>query len=189
MKKQNVSIGKITLGNEVMVSDPSYKVGIWCQAKLDNVLEGNYSVHVEKIDTGDWGVRNSKLMVVHEKYTPKWKDWSIHPAEIGVDSAQAGIFSLESFRNDKINIATPEKTYDGKTFELPIEEEGDAWYQKMCKFTLADLENSYGTYENGVVCSSGYGDGGYVLNVAHNKDGKIIAMCIDFGVEIESETL
>jgi hypothetical protein len=189
MKKTIVSLGKITLGNEVMVSDPSYKIGIWCQAKLDNVLEGAYVVCIEKIDTEDWGIRNSRLIVLHENYVPTMNadDWIIHPTEIGVDSGQAGIFSIETFRNDKVEIKTPEKTYDGRNFAFPVEEEGDAWYQKMCRMTLADLQSSYGTYENGVVCTSGLGDGGYVLMVAQNVEGKIVGMTIDFQVEATAD--
>lgn len=187
MSKNYVSLGKITLGNEVMVSDPSYKAGIWCQAKLNNVLEGDYVVIVQKVNTEDWGVRNSKLMVIHQDYENRLDKervkWIVHPSEIGVDSGQAGIFSMETFRNDNVDIKTPEKTYDGRTFEFPVEEEGDAWYQKMCRMTLANLESSYGTYTNGVVCTSGLGDGGYVLNVINDTEGKIVAMCIDFQVE------
>ena len=34
---------KIQLGEEVMVSDPCYSIGTWCQIKLSNVLPGFYA--------------------------------------------------------------------------------------------------------------------------------------------------
>lgn len=44
---------KIKLGNSVMVSDPCYTLDTWCQAKVDNVKEGEYNTYCHKIDTGD----------------------------------------------------------------------------------------------------------------------------------------
>ena len=181
---------KITLSSEVIVTDPCYDTETWCQAKLDDVLPGNYIVDCIRHDTGDWGVRNAKLIAVHEKHYEEAKDeiflnWEIHPKEIGVDSGQAGIFDMKSYRVDGLEMEVPEKTFDGKTFELPIEEKGDEWYNKMCKFTLS--ENMWGYYDGGVVCRSGYGDGAYTLYVAKDE-GKIIAMMIDFHVvEVEYE--
>jgi hypothetical protein len=74
----------------------------------------------------------------------------------------------------------PEKTYDGSEFFLPVEEDGDDWYLKMCKITLA--ERGWGSYSNGVVSRSGFGDGGYDLFTA-SKSRKVVAFAIDFCVE------
>lgn len=190
---------KIKLSNEVIVTDPCYDTETWCQAKLTNVLPGNYVAECLLHDTGDWGVRVDKLLVVHEDYMlprsirqhsringkPEF-DWEVHPEEIGVDSGQAGIFDMKSYRVDGIDMQVPEKTYDGKIFNLPIEEKGDEWYNKICKFTLS--KEKWGSYESGVVCSSGFGDGGYTLYVSKSNDGKIVAMMIDFQVvEVENE--
>ena len=50
----------------------------------------------------------------------------------------------------------------------------------MCKITLSEI--GWGTYSNGIVSRSGFGDGGYQLFTA--KSGrKIVAMAIDFAVE------
>ena len=47
----------------------------------------------------------------------------------------------------------------------------------MCKFTLSG--QGWGSYETGVVTSSGYGDGGYPLEVVE-EDDKIVGMRITY---------
>ena len=58
-------------------------------------------------------------------------------------------------------------------------EGGDIWYGHMCDRTLSDTQ--WGTYDNGVVSSSGFGDGTYNLLVAKHK-GQIVGIAIDFYV-------
>ena len=62
--------------------------------------------------------------------------------------------------------------------------EGDDWYEKMCKFTLS--EASWGAYDNGVVSSSGIGDGAYDLYVMKDGD-EIVGMKVDFLPDDEDE--
>jgi len=176
---------KIKLSKNVIVTDPSYDTNTWCQSKFDNVLEGIYKTNCHVVDTGDWGNRCSILTAVHEKYNIKDLKWEIDPAEIGVDSGQAGIFDLNSYRNDDIEMVVPTMGFDGKGFNWLEQihkpaEKGDLWYLNICKITLS--EKMWGGYENGVACRSGYGDGGYSLYVAKDKE-KIVAFCIDFQVE------
>jgi hypothetical protein len=47
----------------------------------------------------------------------------------------------------------------------------------MCKFTLCD--DQWGSYNTGVVSSSGCGDGSYRLLVAKHK-GKIVGIALDY---------
>jgi len=170
---------KIKLNSEVVVSDPCYDIPTWCHAIVNNVLPGYYQPFMKKHDAGNWGTRNSMLMVIHEDH--QFEDsfeWEEYPATIGVDSGQAGIFSRETYRNDNHPIEKGEADFDyGK------DKEGDAWYMKMCQRTLGVIH--WGVYDEGVVCSSGFGDGSYQLFVAKNDEGQIVAMCIDFGVEEE----
>ena len=63
-------------------------------------------------------------------------------------------------------------------------QEGDAWYEKMCKFTLA--ADGWGTYAAGAVSSSGYGDGMYPVYGAE-VDGKIVALQLVFISQEEDE--
>lgn len=174
----------IHLQKEVMVSDPTYSEPTWCQIKLKTVKPGEYYSFCKTHDTGFAGVRNSMLLVVHKDHINDVLQWKKHQGEVGVDSGQAGIFSYETYRKDGLEMEVPTIGYDGRNFDwldLPGEVmPGDDWYKKMCKFTLAEL--SYGSYDNGIVCRSGFGDGGYELFTA-SKSRKIIAMAIDFGVE------
>ena len=149
-------IGTINLGEEIYVSDPGYDVGIWCQAKLNNILPGQYNCYINiwsNEETKGWGQRVSALFILH-------KDYQINPEEktyfdIGVDSGQAGFYDYQYFENTRND---------------------DAWYYNICN------SSRYGVIKNNkcVVSSSGYGDGGYRLYVGRNKDGKIVSAKIDF---------
>lgn len=165
----------IQLGEEVMVSDPCYTVPTWCQHKVKNVLPGEYLTTVLKSDnTGGWGNRCAALVAVHKDYQEDTLSWRTdNTADIGVDSGQAGIFSMETYRKDDIFM---EKS--GFAF-VDRDTEGDHWYGHMCDRTLSDL--GWGTYSHGVVSSSGFGDGSYRLLVAKHN-GKIVGLAIDFFV-------
>jgi hypothetical protein len=167
----------IEFNDVVMVSDPCYTIPTWCQIKLTNVLPGSYKPFVHKSNSFGWGMRCHYLGVVHTDFANQDLTWREAPGEVGVDSGQAGIFSIEGYRNDELaeSITTP----DSK-FNIGRDGDGDAWYEKMCQFTLSD--NQWGSYDTGVVSSSGIGDGGYRCLVA-KKDGKIVGICIDYLME------
>lgn len=175
---------QIQLGSEVMVSDPCYSEPTWCQIKLENVKPGTYRAFHKEHDSGDWGVRSSMIMVIHEDHLDDDIIWYAHKGEVGVDSGQAGIFSYDTYRKDGVEMEVPTIGYDGRNFDwldFPGDkQEGDEWYKNMCKITLTTT--GWGTYSNGLVSRSGFGDGSYTLYVAHEY-GDIIAMCIDFAVE------
>ena len=170
----------INLSDTVMVSDPCYTEPTWCQAKLGRIKPGQYYAMVKKHDAGDWGVRNSMLLVIHSDHINddlKWvrqKDY-----QIGVDSGQAGIFSYDTYRKDDIfvNKSNFAKQFPG--FEKDGET-GEKWYGHMCDKTLGD--EGWGTYFKGVVARSGFGDGAYELFAARYRR-RAIALAIDFGVE------
>ena len=168
----------IKLSEKVRVSDPCYDNDVWCKTNLTNVYPGEYNVEVETSDEGGWGERISRLSVIHKGYIMECNDesnWEEH-SEIGVDSGQAGIFCESSYRNDEI---VPSITTPDSDFVLPYNDNsGDAWYEAMCKFTLTG--DRWGLYDTGVVTSSGFGDGGYPLEVVHNDDGEIVGMRITY---------
>jgi hypothetical protein len=175
----------ITLEKEVMVSDPCYSEPTWCQVKLKTVKPGEYYTFCKVHDSGEWGKRNSMLLVIHKDYIDTKLDWNQHKGEVGVDSGQAGIFSYSTYRKDGLEMEVPTTGYDGNNFDWldkihKDDVEGDDWYVKMCKLTLT--EQGYGSYSNGTVCRSGYGDGGYPLFVA-KKGRQIVAIAVDFLVE------
>lgn len=175
-------MNQITLSENVMVSDPCYSLDTWCQTKLNNVLPGKYNVDVQKSDEGDWGTRVSSITIIHEDYEDT-DDWEQH-SECGVDSGQCGIFCMTGYRNDELSegITTPEND-----FVLSYNDnEGDKWYEKMCKFTLS--KDQFGLYDTGVVSSSGLGDGQYPLDVMMDGD-KIVGMRLEYLGHSDEELL
>lgn len=175
-------MSKIKLGQQVVVSDPCYTIPTWCQAVVDGVKPGTYESYVKKVDLNDWGVRCSMLIAVHEDYRDGVLRWEEYPADIGVDSGQCGIFSSESYRNDsiteRIGLGEGDISFFNN-FGRP-QEDGEKWYVSMCSRTLGN--QSYGMYDEGVVSSSGIGDGSYVLYVA-KVGNEIVGLCVDFLVE------
>jgi hypothetical protein len=102
--------GTITLGSKVMVSDPCYGLGTWCQGVLDNVLPGEYECCVEHSDEGDWGMRVAAIEVTHSEYINTVMILEQEDFEVGVDSGQAGIFDYDYYvkyhsdRNDREHV-------------------------------------------------------------------------------------
>lgn len=175
----------IKLGKNVVISDPCYTIPTWCQVILNNVLPGEYRVFCKKHDSGDWGVRNSMLLAVHKDHEFSKLKWDLESSRgiIGVDSGQAGIFDLAYYRRDDVEVpmGDGDSTFFGEEFDR---EDGDKWYRHICSHTLG--KNGWGSYDNGVVSSSGFGDGGYDLFVARHY-GKVIAIAIEFNVEETKE--
>jgi hypothetical protein len=170
----------INLGSEVRVSDPCYGDDVWCKTRLNSVLPGEYHVDVQKSDEGDWGNRVSSLTVTHKDYVGKQLRYQEH-GDIGVDSGQAGIFCESSYRNDDV----AETIKNGNGIRIDSIEDGDKWYEKMCRFTLSG--EGFGAYESGVVTSSGFGDGSYPLAVARDEDKNIVSIVITYIGEEDEE--
>lgn len=171
----------IQLGDEVMVSDPCYEVPTWCQHKLTDVLPGEYLTNVIKSDEGDWGIRIGALVAIHKDYVNDPLSFRVvSTADIGVDSGQAGIFSMETYRNDEVFKDVKSDffgSYDEVKAKERYKESGEHWYGHMCDKTLG--QEQWGSYDKGVVSSSGYGDGSYRLCVAKHK-GKVVGIAIDY---------
>jgi hypothetical protein len=170
---------QIKLGGEVIVSDPCYEVPTWCQEVIKNVRPGMYDTEVDYKESDGWGKRVHTLTVLHENIkSPNWE----HYGSVGVDSGQMGVFCMTSYRNDDIASDLPWLTEKGDPFGdhpfRPVKEEGEQWYVKMCDRTLTTKEG-WGTYDTGVVSSSGYGDGSYELQVCQ-MDGLIHGFRIIF---------
>lgn len=168
----------ITLSDKVRVSDPCYDDDVWCKTMLTGVLPGKYRVEVEHSQRSGWGTRVASLTVVHEDFG-RLTNWEEH-GEIGVDSGQAGIFCESSYRNDHTakDIMVPEGQWSGFPNSMD-RKEGDVFYDKMCAFTI-NGDEGWGSYDTGVVTSSGYGDGGYPLEVLRESNGYIVGMKITY---------
>jgi len=130
--------------------------------------------------------RVSGITILHESITDdgvslEWEDHS----ECGVDSGQCGIFCMTGYRNDELSESITTPTLD-RPFEIPFREDGDKWYTKMCQFTLG--KDQFGSYDTGVVSSSGIGDGLYPMEVMYDKE-KIVGIRITYLGNSDEELL
>lgn len=213
---QTENKGVITLGAKVMVSDPCYGLGTWCQGVLENVLPGQYDCSVEYSDEGDWGTRVSAIEVTHVNYDKYAFSEELEKFEVGVDSGQAGIFDYEYYAKYHMN-----------STERPHVD--DDWYDRCGDLTYTSVENpdyeefsleltgysndelrekldAYFEYKDsiksrkylrkldgntidglGLVSSSGYGDGGYDCWTCRNEDGKVISIRVEFINEYDDD--
>ena len=170
---------QIKLSEKVIVSDPCYDdVDGWFNTQINNMRPGMYDTQVVKSDEGDWGERVASLTVLHEIIkSPIWEDIG----SVAVDSGQMSICCMTSYRKDEVAKDLPWLTDKGDPFGdhpfRPTKETGEAWYVKMCDRTLR--EEQWGTYESGVVSSTGYGDGQYLLEISE-MDGMVHGIRVTF---------
>lgn len=176
MEKEMLRMEKEYLGEfinesgEFIVSDPCYKVGTWCQGKLNNVATGTWKASIVNSDEGDWGIRCAELIAVHESTKDTYAlDWELCEFTVGVDSGQAGIFDKKYYNNDDI--------FDAD--EKPRNDFGDNKFYGFCCDTT-DSEEGAGVLKYGTVSSSRYGDGGYDCFIAKNEKNEIVAVKIIF---------
>jgi hypothetical protein len=149
----------ITTG-KVMISDPCYEVGTWCQETEDFVRKGAWNAWIKQKDEGNWGMRNSWLIACHEKFRPTSLKWENKEANIGVDSGQAGIYDTRFYRRDEIISKDQIGTICSD----------EPWYSANCKLTC-ETDMGAGVLEYGCVSNSGFGDGNYQHSVAiSNKE-------------------
>jgi len=166
---QNVGSFKITSG-QVMVSDPCYDLGTWCQGIIKNVKKGNWKAKILVTNEGDWGSRVAAIIAWHESISEVayvCSSWNKQNFEVGVDAGMAGIFDLAEFHSEDDEYNNP-----------------NSWYRRCCDLT----DNKAGIIDNsGIVSSSGYGDGSYECSTMEEGSGKVIAIMVDFGLLEEPE--
>jgi len=161
--------GEITVPDSgvMILSDPCYTLGTWCQAEVSNLLPGKYKVFVSYLHDVNWGTRISGIVAAHEDfwdaiYCSRAKLTESKTFSLGVDSGQLGIFDKEWYRNDAK--LSPEQLPKTETWK----EEDEMWYGTCCEATLD--EEQCGLVPGGFVSSSGYGDGAYDAFL-HQFDG------------------
>ena len=163
---------EVTSG-QVMVSDPCYEVGTWCQGILDNAKNGRWKAEVEIIDDDSWGKRVSALTVQHANCKRSDFQQRLEEAqfEVGVDSGQAGIYDVGVYQEDKTvpaNALMPNW----------IDKDDKCWYGMCCGLTLS--EDQAGIIPGGAVSSSGFGDGGYTCVFGRDEQGQITYIKVTF---------
>jgi len=150
---------------KLMITDPCYEPGTWCQGELREVHNGTWSARVIKNGEGRCAELVAECDVVSLSEASRF--WEPQDIDVGVDSGQAGIFDSEHFRSEADAIG--------------IEK---SWYSMCCDKTLGKM--GAGVIPCGVVSSSGYGDGSYNCFIRKRKD-KIVAVKIIFISEEDEE--
>ena len=176
---------------KIVASDPCYTLEppTWCMGVVESVKNGEWIAKIETLDTMWGGNRVSKLIVAHpdvvaingEEITIT-KEFPDEPLDFrgGVDSGQFGFFDFDSYRNDE-----PVKAIEVK-FNNSDKEDGEHFYGVCCDLKLS--EKSWGTLPNGVVSSSGFGDGNYdVFGIKNDANEYVAFMVVFIGEEEEEE--
>lgn len=175
MKTTKVNAGYIELSGKVIVSDPCYDRSVCCMATGVAVKPGTYATYIIKKNEKDFGVRVAAIVALHIGYIKSMKkEWTPYDCDIGVDSGQCGIFD---------DAAYPADEKSGGEF-------GDetSFYDECCMLTLGKNQGGVLIARNGVVSSSGYGDGSYEL-LYQCHEGERVALMVNFDLEKNSKIM
>jgi hypothetical protein len=148
----------ITLGDNIVISDPCYNRSVDCALFNVKVKSGKYLPYT--IINSQYN-RVTLLGIFHSEYFKNIyqaldrSEWEYF-GEIGVDSGQAGIFDDNCY---------PILDIIGKYKDDMIEmnsEEFDIFYNECCTITtLPPIRSNVLSNRMGIVSSSGWGDGSY----------------------------
>ena len=159
---------------EIRVSDPCYekesKSGISFKAK-----KGTWTAHINLNDED----RVASLVVVFKGKREK-AGWTL-VGDGGVDSGQMSIFDKSHFRKegDKDKITSCWSGWEKK--DEP--DGGGFFYATCCSLTCGDdngAKSKGGVLAHGAVSQTGYGDGGYPVQVKYNAEGEAVAVRVRF---------
>jgi hypothetical protein len=165
----------------IVCSDPCYSIPTWCQGIVENVKNGTWIANVIVTDEGDWGKRIALLSISHKDIEEPDANIDIMNFVGGVDSGQFGFFDKDFYRNDEV--AKDLEKYDfGENYDV---QEGDTWYRACCNLTLGDEQ--WGVLPNGVVSSSGFGDGSYDVFGYKDAYGEYVAFAVVFIYDDEGD--
>ena len=178
---------EVTSG-KLVCSDPCYSIPTWCQGIVENVKNGVWVTDIDKKDMGDWGERIASLFVVNKEALDKnpniaWEVFSEEPLNFagGVDSGQFGFFDFAHYRNDE-SAKELKKYHFSDDYD---KEAGDEWYRACCDLTLGSEQ--WGVLPNGVVSSSGFGDGSYDVFGYKDAYGEYVAFAVVFIYDDEGD--
>jgi hypothetical protein len=171
---------------EMVLSDPCYEIPTWCQG-IVKVANGLWETDIERNSFGDRIARlwayNLEAAINDPKIIHRIEEGngSPIPFSAGVDSGQFGFFDRVHYRNDESSKELPKQDF-GDNWDR---QDGDSWYRACCELTLG--EDSWGVLPFGVVSTSGYGDGSYMVVGIKNSNSEYIAIGITFISENDDE--
>lgn len=131
---------------------------------------------------------------------------------VGVDSGQAGIFDYEYYKkyhsddneaeqvdNDwywRVCEITESRIKNPNYEEFDYEKHKDDFIEAHVEYMQSNKSYPYLTINDGntidgfgFASSSGYGDGGYCCWTAHNEEGKIVAIRVEYITEDDEEEM
>lgn len=163
---------KIKTGRIVAI-DPCYSDADRLAANIPNVLNGTWTVDADISDEGSCGKRVAIVTIAHEDHLTSRMTFETFEADCGVDSGQFGFF-------------------DGDLWDRDGRGQGDSqdkasFYGQCCDITLGTEQGGVTTIVPGYVSSSGFGDGGYPVEVARNTQGQVIGVRVTFIGEDDDE--
>lgn len=180
-----VKLGLVTFPSKrARVSDPCYDEDTWCSGMIPLEQE-EWTAWAILSDEDDWGTRVAQLVLRSDGSAPAFweRGWGEdQKIDVGVDSGQAGFFDVASFKKD----STVPKEFDGCEEYGNNGEPGDHWYDMCCNVTN-DGEVHAGIIPDGVVSSSGFGDGGYRCYKKKEKGGAITIRIVFIGDDSYTE--
>lgn len=166
-------IGRFSLGNKVMISDPCYCINALDQGVLENVREGFWDAYIKTSNEGDEGVYVSELVAINLDYNSEYNELNsedineLQEFTVGVDSGTAGIFDYDYYCKCHNENGVDDEWYDNQICN-----------QFFPTYAIDSYENSVFTEFNGVASTTGYGDGAYNCYVVRNTEGEIIGIKI-----------
>jgi len=146
---------------------------------VNNVRKGTWLAHSNIETVGDWGQRNIDLTIHHADIKINESDWEELPGTFGVDSGQFGFFDRDHYRKAESVKDMPKYDFGGDFLTDDSDRDADIWYHACCKITL-DHPESWGVLPNGVVSSSGFGDGSYDVYGIKDAYGEYAAFRVVF---------
>lgn len=167
---------KFTVGSgKIRISDPCYEKDDLLGGMVIPAKNGTWIAHVDFADMGGWGNRVSTLTA---EFTGSTESTRMNSGTIMVDSGQAGIFDLNSYANNKV-VKNVKRIHHESICEA------DPWYSICCDRTLSNKQ--WGVVPNGVVSTSGIGDGCYEVVYFFDNDGLATRVEIKFIGEEDDE--
>lgn len=158
---------------KICVTDPCYSRDVRCAAWDLHVIAGNWCGIINVSDEGSWGHRVASIVCYTKDSKPDDSDWEMTDFDIGVDSGQCGVFDASKFPETR-----------GEYNDI------NSFYGECCAMTrgYGGVVGGYpGAGAFGIVSGSGYGDGGYSLEVVKNDEGLITAVRVTFIGEDDEE--
>jgi len=140
--------------DSLLISDPSYALGTWCTGVVEGVRQGTWNAYVACGETSS-GRRCWELIAMHDGYPETLQMTEKTNIDVGVDSGQAGIFSVGAYNTDS-----------------------EAWYGLCCEGTSRAEQGIAIT--GGCVSSAGFGDGSYECFIARDGTTKTVGVKIVF---------